>query len=176
MRNDGTLNSSGPLTGFKRSMYEGGIRVPWIVRWPGRIQGGQVSDLPVYFPDLMPAFADLAGATNNLPKVDGLSIVPTLLGKGKQPRHEFMYWEWGSAGRAVRHGNWKLVSKEAQWELYDLKSHIGEKENLASQHPEIVEMVAAWVKENRTEPPQLTEPIGEDGKKYRTPAIAVTAD
>ncbi len=177
MRNDGTLNSCGPLKGFKRSMYEGGIRVPFIVHWPGKIKEGQVSDLPIYFPDLMPTFAELAGASKSVPKdIDGISFVPTLLAKGKQRKHEFMYWEWGSTKsprRAVRHKNWALVQQKQGWEVYDLTKDIGQTKNLADQHPKLIRTVDAWVRRTRTVPPPLVDPRGKDGKAYRTPTVAV---
>ena len=100
--------------GAKGDFYEGGIRVPFIARWPGRIKAGTVSDYAGYFPDVMPTLADLAGATKNLPKTDGLSLVPTLLGKSGQQKHEFLYWEAASATQtvtqqAVRWGDWKAI-------------------------------------------------------------------
>ena len=177
MRNDGTLNSCGPLRGFKRSMHEGGLRVPFIVRWPGHIKSGQVSNLPIYFPDLMPTFAELTGSSKFVPKtIDGLSFAPTLLGKGKQKRHEFMYWEWSrkQLQRGVRHGKWKLVQKKKAWEVYDLSTDIGETKDLAANHGDLIRRVEAWVARNRTEPPRLFDPRGENGKAFRTPKEAVT--
>jgi len=179
-RHEGTLDSSGPLTGHKRSMYEGGIRVPFIMRWPGKIEPGQVSHLPIYFPDMMPTFAELAGAETCVPAgIDGLSIAPTLLGKrGKQKVHEFMYWESNSSEnppqQAVRYGKWKSVRKYDKkkksyepWELYDLTRDIAEKNNIAAKRPEIVNKIEAWVKANRNDPPEQIEPQAPDGKRYR---------
>ena len=98
------FHSSGPLKGYKRAVYEGGIRVPGIVRWPGRVKAGATSDLPWAFWDFLPTAVELAGSTPP-DGLDGISIVPTLLGQGKQPRHEFMYWEFHegpSSTQAVR--------------------------------------------------------------------------
>ena len=178
MRNEGTLDSSGSLTGFKRSMHEGGIRTPLIVRWPGKVKPGGVSDLPVYFPDVMPTLCDLAGASALMPKdVDGLSIAPTLLGRpGEQKRHEYMYWEWTRAfsaegkakdlSQAVRYGKWKALRSDAgrPWELYDLSKDLAEKTNLADAHPDIVAKIDAWVKATRVDPPpqiELKAPSGQ---------------
>jgi len=148
-RFDGIHNSCGKMTGRKRSMNEGGIRVPMVVRWPGRIKPGQVSDLPWYFPDVMPTFAQLAGVSKEVPKdTDGISIVPTLLGEGKQEMHEFLFWSSGS--HAVRMGKWKGIGRAGKIRLYDLSKDIGEKNDLAAKHPDIVKkiseiMEAQWV-------------------------------
>ncbi|MCP5113027.1 MAG: arylsulfatase, partial [bacterium] len=94
-RFEGSLNSAGPYQGFKRSMYEGGIRTPFLARWPGKIQAGSTSDLPTYFPDFMPTAAELAGAAEHVPEgIDGMSIVAELLGASKLDRERHMYWEW----------------------------------------------------------------------------------
>ncbi len=181
MRNEGTLDSSGPLTGHKRSMHEGGIRVPLVVRWPGKVPSGRVTDLPTYFPDVMPTLCDLAGATPRMPEaIDGLSIVPTLLGRpGEQKRHDFMYWEWsrryspqGKAEKlrqAVRHGNWKALRHDhtKPWQLYDLSEDLAEKRNLAEAHPDVVKRIDAWVQATRTDPPPQIEPPSPKGKRYR---------
>lgn len=180
-RFEGTLDSSGPLTGFKRSMHDGGIRVPFIVRWPGRIKRGCVSDTPVYFPDFLPTAAELAGVPAEIPKdVDGISLVPALLGKGDreiQTRH--LYWEWPkfnwSTGKytglmqAVRFGKWKMLRHDhtKPWQLYNLEEDLAERNNLADQHPEIVERLDSWVKANRTEPRLQKEPSKPRGRRWR---------
>ena len=105
------FHSSGPLRGIKRSLHDGGIRVPMLVRWPGRIQPGSTSDLPWAFWDFLPTAAELAGAEPPS-DIDGLSIVPTLLGRPGQRRHEFLYWEFHEgqhSKQAVRTGRWKAV-------------------------------------------------------------------
>jgi len=149
------FHSSGPLKGCKRSMHDGGIRVPGIVRWPGRVKAGTVSDLPWYFADFLPTACELAGidAPDGL---DGISIVPTLLGRGEQRRHEFMYWEFHegrSSSQAVRMGKWKAVrtAPSAPLQLYDLTTDIGEEHNIAAEHPEIVARIEAYLKQARTE-------------------------
>ena len=148
-RFDGIHNSCGKMKGHKRSMNEGGIRVPMVVRWPGRIKPGQVSDLPWYFPDVMPTFAELAGVSKEVPKdTDGISIAATLLGKGKQAKHEYLFWSSGS--HAVRMGKWKGIGKGGKVRLYDLSKDIGETNDLAAQHPDIAKKISgimekAWV-------------------------------
>ncbi len=175
-RFDGVHNSCGPMRGFKRSLYEGGIRTPMIVRWPGRIRPGSVSDLPCYFPDVMPTLAELAGATKLVPTdIDGISIVPTLLGKDatdrRQERHAYLYWEHGGT-RAVRMGKWKGVrggksGKTGRIELYDLSSDIGEQNDVASEHPELAKRIAAIMEAAHTDPRPQVEPERPKGKRHR---------
>lgn len=142
------FDGNGPLRGSKGDLYEGGIRVPLIARWPGRIAAGSVSDLPVYFPDVMPTLAALAG-TSPPPNIDGLSYLPTLLGKGEQEKHPFMYWAFYAPqgpprSQAVRMGDWKAVRHgDAELELYDLARDLDESEDVASRHPEVVERMKA---------------------------------
>ncbi len=122
--------------GTKGTLYEGGLRVPFVARWPGRIAGRTKSEHLTYFPDILPTFAELTGAT--LPTgVDGLSILPTLLGqRTKQKHHDYLYWEFGG-WTAVRQGNWRAVkpAKAEVWELYDLAADPGETANLATAKP-----------------------------------------
>jgi arylsulfatase A-like enzyme len=148
------FNSSGPLQGYKRSLHDGGIRVPGIARWPGRVKAGSTSDLPWAFWDFLPTACELAGC--EAPQgLDGISIVPELLGKPGQQRHEFMYWEFheGRGSRqAVRMGPWKAVRKRlgAPLELYDLRVDIDESDDLAADHPEIVAKIENYLKTART--------------------------
>ncbi len=142
-------NSNGPLRGIKRDLYEGGIRVPTIARWPGHIPPGRTTDHIGYFADILPTFAELAGAP--APKqTDGISFVPTLLGK-EQQAHEYLYWEFyeGAGGaQAVRAGDWKAVRKPAfdgAIELYNLAQDIGEEQNVAAQHAELVQKMNTYM-------------------------------
>jgi arylsulfatase A-like enzyme len=134
--------------GGKGNLYEGGLRIPFIVRWPGRIQSGRVSDLLFYQPDVLPTLAALSGAKAPA-DVDGLSILPELIGaeatSGKQQEHEFLYWEYGSQV-AIRMGQWKAIQpkKDAPWELYDLKNDISETTSVADQHPDILTRMKAF--------------------------------
>ena len=139
------FDSAGPLRGIKRDLYEGGIRVPLIVCGPG-IKVGSVSDHVCAFWDMMPTFADMIGV--KLPvsmQHDGISFYPTLIGKKRQPQHEYLYWEFHerNGSIAIRRGNWKAVrrnafSNKAHTELYDLSTDIHEDRDLATEFPEIV--------------------------------------
>jgi len=183
-RFEGSLDSSGALRGHKRDMHEGGIRTPLIVAWPGKITPGSKSALPTYSPDVMPTLAELAGAKAQaaVPKdIDGLSIVPTLLGKGEQHVHGHLYWEWQRYNwgkreldpkglmQAVRKGKWKAVKMggdKPMW-LYDLSQDIGEQNDLSAKHPEIAKQMAELLKSSRTEMLPQAEPKKPDGKRYR---------
>lgn len=132
------FQSSGPLRGIKRSLTEGGIRVPFIARWPGRIAPGQVSHHPFAFWDLLPTFTELLGQT---PPADtnGLSILPALTG-GKPRVHEYFYWEFHEGGfaQAVRASNWKYIKQGGKTQLFDLSKDIHEDHDLLGQYPEVV--------------------------------------
>ncbi len=167
-RFDGIHNSSGPMKGFKRSLYEGGIRVPMIARWPGRIKAGTVSDLPWYFPDVMPTLAELTDATKLVPPdIDGISVVATLSGKGRQSKHEYLYWEFGRT-RAVRMGRFKAIRKDenAKLELDDLAEDMGEKNDLASRQPDIAAKMGRIMKEDHVDPRPQIEPKQPRGKRF----------
>ncbi len=144
------FRSAGDLRGLKGSVYEGGVRVPMIARWPGVIAPDTTTDLPVIHYDLMPTFLEIAGvAAADIPaKLDGVSLVPTLKGEpDKQKRHEFLYWEFtGYGGQfAVRLGKYKAVRRnliknpDAPFELYDLEADPTEQRDIAADHPEMVE-------------------------------------
>ena len=147
------FNSSGGLRGFKRDLYEGGIRTPLIVRWPGKIKKGSRSEFIGAFWDLMPTFLDITGQPPS-PHTDGISFLPALLGKN-QPSHDYLYWEFHEGGgrQAVRTGNWKgvrlNVSKNAEGpiELYNLKEDPAEQQNLADKYPEMVKKISLLMKE-----------------------------
>ena len=143
------FNHDGILRGTKRSTHEGGIRIPFIVRWPGKIKAGSVNDHQFAFYDLMPTFCELAGIKNyekryRNPRLendyfDGISIAPTLLGKGKQKKHDYLYWEFNETNMlGVRMGDWKLVVKKGVCSLYDLKNDVHEDHDLAAKYPKIV--------------------------------------
>lgn len=148
------FQSSGPLQGIKRSLTEGGIRVPMIVRWQGTIRAGQVSQQVWAFWDFLPTAAQLAGVA--APKgLDGISIAPTLLGKRQRRQHEFLYWEFheGGSKQAVRMDDWKGIrlSPDAPLMLYRLDKDIGETNNLAGKYPRIVKRMEAFLRTARTE-------------------------
>lgn len=147
------FDSNGPLRGIKRDMYEGGIRVPMIVRWPGKVKPGQTSDQVWAHWDFMPTAVELAGAKAPS-NIDGISMVNALTGR-RQKNHEFLYWEFFERGfeQAVRMGNWKAVrhTPDKPLELYNLKSDLGEKANVAAQHPDVVRKIENYLKTARTE-------------------------
>ncbi len=161
--------NGGKFRGGKGSLYSGGYRIPMIVRWPGKIKAGTVSDLLWYFPDVMPTLAELAG-TEPPEDIDGISIVPTLLGEKaagrKQKQHKYFYWE-GRGSAAVQMGDWRAVfwnlladggkkqkgkkkGKQPRFELYDLSKDIGEEHDVAAEHPEILEKMVTFAKEAHT--------------------------
>jgi len=128
--------------GKKGQLYEGGLRVPVVARWPGRIAPGRVSNHLWYFPDILPTIAELCGAPLP-PDIDGLSLVPELLGAAAagrpQAQHKYLYWEF--VGQvAVREGNWKAIQPKAgaPWELYDLARDVSERNDLAARHPDVL--------------------------------------
>lgn len=152
------FDSNGPLRGFKRDLYEGGIRVPMIAKWPEKITAGSTSDHVSAFWDLFPTLADLTNIQTP-EDTDGISFLPTLLGKEEQQeKHEYLYWEFHERGgrQAVRKGHWKgvrynvLENPDAPIELYDLRTDIGESNNLADQHPDIVAEMDQIMQEARS--------------------------
>lgn len=156
---DGFFDSNGPLRGKKRDLYEGGIRIPFIARWPGRVAAGSTSSHVSSFQDFLATACDLA-EYRDCPATDGLSMVPTLTGDGIQQQHEFLYWEFNEREgptQAVRAGKWKLVKRfEQPLELYNLKDDIGESENLADRYPEHLERLTAMLDGARTPHPEFT--------------------
>lgn len=147
------FQSSGPFRGHKRDLTEGGIRVPMIVRWPGRIRPG-VSDFPWAFWDFLPTAAEIARAEP--PKgIDGISILPLLLGEPQTNRHEFFYWEFHEKGfkQAMRMGDWKAIRLQpgGPLELYNLKSDPGEKQNVADKNPDVIKQIEEPFKTARTD-------------------------
>ena len=132
------FHSAGPLQGYKRSLHDGGIREPMIVRWPGKIQPGAVSHFIWYFADFLPTAAELTGA--KAPQgIDGVSVLPTLLGKQQDLSDRLLYWG-GTPGNAeaARLGKWKAVREgpDKPLELFDLSTDIGEEHDLAAQFPD----------------------------------------
>lgn len=151
------FNSCGPLTGYKRSLNEGGIRVPAMAWWPGTIEEGRVSDLSWAFWDVMPTFAELAGVEAPTGG-DGISIVPELRGlTAQQERHRCLYWEFHneiwSSSQAVRMDRWKGIRRKpgAALELYDLEEDLSEKCDVAGEYPEVVAEIEAYMDGARTE-------------------------
>jgi len=147
------FDSNGPLRGIKRDLYEGGIRVPMIARWPKRIKAGAKSDQVWAHWDLLPTLAEVAGVKPPA-DIDGVSMFNALRGR-RQRDHEFLYWEFHERGfsQAARMGDWKAVRKspDSPLELYDLKNDLGEQNDGAAKHPEIVKKIEYYLKTARTE-------------------------
>ena len=171
------FNHDGKFRGLKRSTHEGGIRIPFIVRWPGHVRAGSESDQPFAFYDLMPTFCDIAGIRDferryRRPQpvqtlqgtfpvriqqpdyFDGISILPTLTGKGVQRQHDHLYWEFHETDMlAVRRGAWKLVVRHGKCALYDLDNDAHEDHDLAAEHPEVVRELVRKIYEDHTDNP-----------------------
>jgi arylsulfatase A len=153
------FNSAGNLRGRKQDLYEGGIREPFIVKWPGKIVAGKVSGLPSATYDMMETFAELLHV--RAPENDGISILPTLLGKdSQQKKRRYMYWEYPDKGGqlAVRMGNWKGVKTglnknlQAPWQLYNLETDEKESNDVAAEHPDILKQFDDIVKKEHHTP------------------------
>ncbi|MBN1558967.1 arylsulfatase [candidate division KSB1 bacterium] len=144
------FDSNGELRGYKRDLYDGGIRVPLIVRWPGAVQAGSISHHVAAFWDYLPTACDIAGVTPP-DDIDGLSFLPALLGE-EQPSHDYLYWKFAGEGRdqeAVRSGQWKAVRPKtnAPIELYDVSRDVDEQNDLAAAHSEIVGKMLNYMEE-----------------------------
>lgn len=164
------FDPSGPYTGIKRSLTDGGIRVPFIARWPSKVKPGSESDHVGYFPDWLPTAAELAGASAP-EKTDGLSLVPVLTGKAdEQKQHDFLYWEFHEGGfkqAALYQGRWKGIRSggpDAPVQLFDQQNDIAEQTNVADKHPDIAEKISAYLKTARTPLPEW-EPQWKAAKK-----------
>ncbi|NQT16317.1 MAG: sulfatase-like hydrolase/transferase, partial [Planctomycetes bacterium] len=150
--------------GAKRDLYEGGIRVPFIARWPGVVPQNHLSDDVIAFWDMLPTFAELAGvkAPEN---IDGLSVAGALRGEALAEPHDYLYWDYGHCRRrydqAVRIGNWKGVrlGRESDIQLYDLGNDLGETNDLAARRPDVVRQMARIMQTAAT--PSDRYPIGQ---------------
>lgn len=137
------FNSNGPLRGNKGNLYEGGIRVPTIARWPGKIKAGSVSSRPAAFWDFLPTAAEIAGVKPP-EDLDGISFLPTLIGRDRgQREHDYLYWEYTTGrgnAQAVRMGPWKAVRHDPArpTELYNLESDLAEANDRAAEHPDLI--------------------------------------
>jgi arylsulfatase A-like enzyme len=163
----------GKLRGLKRQCYEGGIRIPFIVRWPGKVEAGSVNDHQLAFYDIMPTFCDLTGVKNYVKKYtnrkkkgtdyfDGISFAPTLLGKDGQKEHDFLYWEFNETDQiGVRMGDWKLVVKKGTPLLYNLADDIHEDHDIAAEHPDIVARMVDIIHSQHTDSPYFFVTIPE---------------
>lgn len=161
------FDSNGPLKGYKRDVYEGGIRSPFIAWWPGKIEPGTVSTHISAFWDFFPTACEIVGAATP-DNIDGISYLPTLMGAA-QPQHEYLYWEFHEKnGRmAIRKGNWKAVKMDfftdptKPAELYDLSKDLGEEINIASQNPDILAELEALFLSSREPSTLFPFPVNE---------------
>ncbi len=158
-----TFHPSGPLRGIKRSLTEGGIRVPAIAWWPGTIAAGGTTDTTSYFGDWMATAAELAGAT--IPEhTDSISLVPTLTGRATdQQQHDYLYWEFYEQGsrQAVRFGEWKAIREPmltGEIQLFNVSSDIGERSNVAAGHTDLVTQATQFMDDAHVSHPNWTPP------------------
>lgn len=166
------FDSNGPWRGYKRDLYEGGVRVPLIVSWEGHTQKGVDSDLMCSFWDVMPTLRELNGAKEkDLENMDGISLLPTLENKGMQKEHEWLYFEFQELGgrQAVRKGEWKLVhldirSDNDKYELYNLATDPGETTDLSADNPEKVAELQAIMSEAHIPNPDFPILKGETAR------------
>ena len=170
-----TFRSAGPLRGVKRDLYEGGIRVPFVARWPGQIPAGRTSREVIAFWDILPTLVELAGASAPA-RTDGISIVSALKGGKLAKPHTYLYWDYGHCrsryDQAVRLGNWKGIRLGLgnAVELYDLAQDIGETHNVAAEQTKIVRQIEQIMATAATPSPRY--PIGKiyKGSKKWKPA------
>ncbi|MBA7603773.1 Arylsulfatase [subsurface metagenome] len=156
------LANNGVLRDYKQSVYEGGIRVPFIVRWPGKLPKAAVCSEPVISVDILPTILSAAGVELPGDRVyDGKDMLAALRGEAQEPLHKALFWYDGSQQWAVRAGKWKLLSRKGSLELYDLQADIGEKHDLAAQRPGVVEELEGMYAEWRSQ-------MGEQISKLKT--------
>jgi len=158
------FDSNGVFSGYKRDMGEGGLRVPMIARWPGKVPAGKTSDQVWAFWDVIPTLAEVAG----LPApqgIDGISMLPAILGEKQEAQHDYLYWDYGHCRevyqQGLRMGDWKAIrlGADSPLALYDLKADPGETTNLAGKHPDVVKRMEAHMKEAVIPSPDY--PVGE---------------
>jgi arylsulfatase A-like enzyme len=161
------FRSAGPFRGVKRDVYEGGIRVPMIVRGPGRIPAGRTSEQVWAMWDVLPTVAELAEVKPMVP-MDGISMVPALTGQGRQKQHDHLYWEFHEQGgkEAARWGRWKGVRQPmltGKLEVYDLETDPGESRNVAAANPDVAARLTRVMDEART--PSPLWPVPGEGSR-----------
>ena len=157
------FNRDGLLRGIKRSTHEGGIRIPFIVRWPGQVAAGSVSHHQFAFYDLLPTFCEVAGIhdfpaayqSNENDRFDGISFYPTLRGREEaQTKHDFLYWEFHETNMiGVRQGDWKMVVERGKPRLYNLSTDLHEDHDIAAQHPDVVRALIDIIYKQHTDSP-----------------------
>ncbi len=182
------FKANGSLRGLKGSLYEGGIRVPIIARWKDHIQPGSESNHPLYFPDVLPTFAELAGVSELIPEnTDGISFLPSLFRNKNQKKHPFLYWEDADYERtppfgeinltlkqAILKGDWKAVknSPNSPVELYNLVFDIGEQNDVASEYPELVKRMEQIMRDEHVAAPPQVDMTAAEAQKLYVPEVA----
>ena len=168
------FKGSGPFRDHKGSIYEGGIRVPLIVRWPGRIRPGRTTEHLCGLQDILPTMLEAAGAPARIPQeIDGLSLLPVLTEKGKAEEHRFLYMEFPAYGgqQMVRTGRWKAVRRNLQKdpaapvELYDLESDIAESRDVSREHPDLVAKAREIMKAEHRPSKEFPFPALDEGSR-----------
>ena len=162
------FNSNDGMKGYKGSCYEGGIRIPCIVRWPGKTKPGTICEVPSYFPDWFPTLTEIGGGkTPENQQLDGINLTDVLQGEPAPKRTEPMIWEFSGYGGivAIRDGKWKAIrtavrkKNPGDWQLYDLESDRNETNNVAGNNPEIVERLEKAFLKTRTAEPDFPSPL-----------------
>ena len=162
-----TFQPSGELKGMKRSLTEGGIRVPMLARWPEKIAAGTVSNFVGSFQDVLPTLKELSGSPTKA-DTTGVSFVPTLLGKGQQSQHEYLYWEFYEQGsrQSVRFGDWTAIREpmfDGEVKLFNLSNDLAQSSNVASDNPEVVARAIGFM-EQAHQPNKNWTPRGSAAK------------
>ena len=170
------------MRGFKHTFYEGGIRVPLVIRYPDLISKNSELDIPIYFADLLPTIAEMTNSIIGVPKeIDGHSFINNMTSENRYSYEKAMYWElpayeWRNSRypenrlqQAVRIGDWKMLrhAKDEKWELYNIAKDASERVNLAIKFPDKINEMEKWIIENRKESIHQIEPTMENGKWYR---------
>lgn len=165
----GRFDSSGPLKGFKRDLAEGGIRVPFVIRWPGVVPANKVSHEIFAFWDMLPTFAELTGAKAPA-EIDGISVAEAFKGNRIPKPHEYLYWDYGHCrdryDQAVRIGNWKGIrlGQGSPIQLYNLVTDLGEDHDVSDKHPDLVEQIETIMMDAVIPSPKYPIGVEYDGK------------
>lgn len=148
------FNSSGPLRGYKRDVYDGGIRIPFIVWNKARVKSGAVSAVPGYFADIMPTLAGIAQSPKGF-KTDGINLFPYIINVQKKAADRFLYWEFFESGysQAVRYGKWKAVVIKGKLSLFNIETDIHEDKDIAAENPDVVKTIRDYLSTCRTDSP-----------------------
>ena len=173
---------NGSLRGYKRDMYEGGLRIPMIIRWNKKTPPGRKCAMPIYFPDFLPTFAEIIRAEDLLPRqLDGQTFVNWLVNPSLEAKSKYLYWEYphydwtnkkydpAKFKQALRVRNWKMIKngRDKDWEFYNLDADPSEAEDMEAYHPGKMQKFQQWIEDNRSEAITQTEPDRVGGQPYR---------